>query len=411
MSATDGLCCCEYENLDGERSHILACCCDCDALDQIADRCFKCEKIPDGMVQRFFNTLNDRCRFPGICGKGAVRMNLDIVAPCCLVVASIYISTYGPYTTFFMLTLMPVFMLSFYYLWRKNTQMTRTQFFYSWGLTSVVLMFLVFHIYTICFRKTLLWEHILLFTAFSLMIFFFIKTKKSPSILRHGIKDATRVKSSKHVTVNLENNTHDRVDDILSQEIAEKDVTWVDSRPIKDGKLKIWCENCHFKKPARSGHCNICNACISVRDHHCVWIDCCIGSHNHRSFIMTMALFLFCGFYGFHLTMTTVCTPEMYLGWFLFPSDCRFLYIDFQTAVSFVAACYTLMASILMLCNFIYQIVLISQNTTSQEFHQASRRGLRTKCFTVKNNIHNNGFIKNWIAFIFTRREDTGNIP
>ncbi|CAG2196883.1 ZDHHC [Mytilus edulis] len=295
MSATDGLCCCEYENLDGERSHILACCCDCDALDQIVDRCFKCEKIPDGMVQRFFNTLNDRCRFPGICGKGAVRMNLDIIVPCCFVVAK--------------------------------------------------------------------------------------------------------------------NNTHDRVDDILSQEIAEKDVTWVDSRPIKDGKLKIWCENCHFKKPARSGHCNICNACISVRDHHCVWIDCCIGSHNHRSFIITMALFLFCGFYGFHLTMTTVCTPEMYLGWFLFPSDCRFLYIDFQTAVSFVAACYTLMASMLMMCNFIYQIVLISQNTTSQEFHQASRRGLRTKCFTVKNNIHNNGFIKNWIAFIFTRREDTGNIP
>jgi hypothetical protein len=61
-----------------------------------------------------------------------------------------------------------------------------------------------------------------------------------------------------------------------------------------------------------------------------VRIDCCIGSHNHCSFIITMALFLFCGFYGFHLTMTTVCTPEMYLGWFLFPSDCRFLYIDFQ---------------------------------------------------------------------------------
>jgi hypothetical protein len=43
--------------------------------------------------------------------------------------------------------------------------------------------------------------------------------------------------------------------------------------------------------------------------------------------------------------------------------------------------------------------MLISQNVTSQEFHQASRRGLRTRYFVVKNNIHNKGFFKNWTAF------------
>ena len=32
------LCCCEYENEEGERSHILACCCDCQALDETCDR-------------------------------------------------------------------------------------------------------------------------------------------------------------------------------------------------------------------------------------------------------------------------------------------------------------------------------------------------------------------------------------
>ena len=37
-SSTEGLCCCEYENSQGERSNILACCCDCEAFDQAADR-------------------------------------------------------------------------------------------------------------------------------------------------------------------------------------------------------------------------------------------------------------------------------------------------------------------------------------------------------------------------------------
>lgn len=32
------LCCCEYVNQHGERSHVAACCCDCDDLDDVCDR-------------------------------------------------------------------------------------------------------------------------------------------------------------------------------------------------------------------------------------------------------------------------------------------------------------------------------------------------------------------------------------
>lgn len=32
------LCCCEYVNWHGERSHIGACCCDCEDLDDACDR-------------------------------------------------------------------------------------------------------------------------------------------------------------------------------------------------------------------------------------------------------------------------------------------------------------------------------------------------------------------------------------
>ena len=112
--------------------------------------------------------------------------------------------------------------------------MTRTKFFYSWGLASVVVMFLGFHVYTVCFRKILLWEHLVLFTAFCLMIHFFLKTKQRTGILHYGIKDAGKSKSSNHIAVNLQNDSkHDKLEEMLSQEISEKEVTWVDSRPIK----------------------------------------------------------------------------------------------------------------------------------------------------------------------------------
>lgn len=34
----EGLCCCEYVNSHGERSHVAACCCDCEDLDDAFDR-------------------------------------------------------------------------------------------------------------------------------------------------------------------------------------------------------------------------------------------------------------------------------------------------------------------------------------------------------------------------------------
>ena len=36
--ADEALCCCEYINLQGERSHVAACCCDCEDLDEACDR-------------------------------------------------------------------------------------------------------------------------------------------------------------------------------------------------------------------------------------------------------------------------------------------------------------------------------------------------------------------------------------
>ena len=81
--------------------------------------------------------------------------------------------------------------------------------------------------------------------------------------------------------------------------------------------------------------CMLCGILYAVFVCYIVWrlidrIDACIGADNHRSFLLSMMLFVFCGYYGAHLSMTTLCTPKMYFDWFLFANDCRFLYIDLQ---------------------------------------------------------------------------------
>lgn len=38
LDQDDPLCCCEYINRHGGRSHMAACCCDCEDLDEACDR-------------------------------------------------------------------------------------------------------------------------------------------------------------------------------------------------------------------------------------------------------------------------------------------------------------------------------------------------------------------------------------
>ncbi|XP_014771463.1 palmitoyltransferase ZDHHC23 isoform X2 [Octopus bimaculoides] len=283
------LCCCEYINKSGERSHMLACCCDCEDLDKACDNCLCCKEIPSDTMRNITTTISDRCRIPWCCGHGAIQ------------------------------------------------------------------------------------------------------TKKQPGILMKPNLTASKLN---------ENESHNiQVD--TSVMIPAGEITWIDSRPIEGLYLVTWCGFCNNRKPPRSGHCYVCSSCVSVRDHHCVWIDNCIGANNHRIFIVCMIFFLFCGLYGSHLTFTTVCTPEMYFNWILFPNDCRFIYSDFQTSISFVTACYVSISTAVMLLAFLQQILLISQNITSQELHQALVRK-KTFCgIYAYNNVHNKGFLHNWMEFIF----------
>ena len=56
----EDLCCCEYINSHGERSHLMALFCDCAELDDAVDRFFKGVAIPSSRSEEIMTTIEDR---------------------------------------------------------------------------------------------------------------------------------------------------------------------------------------------------------------------------------------------------------------------------------------------------------------------------------------------------------------
>ncbi|CAH1796966.1 unnamed protein product [Owenia fusiformis] len=472
----DPLCCCEFVNQSGERRHILQCCCDCEAVDSACDRLLKCEKLPIHAIDSVLDTMFDRCRLPWI--GGAIQVNLDVFLPVAVVPFSLIIACIHAYVAVLVLTLMPLSMYLFYRTWQKRTNRKRTQFFFSWAVTSMVFSFHVFEIMALGLRKILLWENLLVVTLTAALAYMVYLTKQNPGFLAivphpkhaqlNGQAGPTRTVTQEHKhkhkhsdlgdyesstkseqqtqqnqsyspsntqgeiphqrnkdhKVNIASDiTQHPVGDMLmnnfgfhEEELREKQLemkgeiiyqekcTWVDARPFRDGKLVTFCNTCNVKKTPRSGHCTVCNVCVQGRDHHCVWIDTCIGVNNHRAFLLAMFLFIITGIYGAHLSLTSVCTPEMYLDWFLWPNDCRFVYSDNINAIVFVTAMYSIIACSIMCFSLFHQFILISQNLTGQEQHMAAYRGLTTCGLFASNNVNNHSFYRNWRDFLQNRR-------
>eukprot|EP00656_Telonema_subtile_P002803 TRINITY_DN11280_c0_g1_i1.p1 TRINITY_DN11280_c0_g1~~TRINITY_DN11280_c0_g1_i1.p1 ORF type:complete len:336 (+),score=41.01 TRINITY_DN11280_c0_g1_i1:187-1194(+) len=79
-----------------------------------------------------------------------------------------------------------------------------------------------------------------------------------------------------------------------------------DTQLIRNGVAYKWCRTCHIYRPPRTKHCPVCDNCVDRFDHHCPWVGTCIGRRNYRYF------------FGF-------------------------------ISVTFINACYTLTASVLLL--------------------------------------------------------------
>jgi palmitoyltransferase len=142
-SNSSPLCCCEYYNVNGQRTHLITLFCDCEDLDNAADQCLKGQGISGEKCGIICKVISDRIRIPWL--RGAVKFNMESIVPLIVLSISLYFASSGFVFTVLSFVYLPIFVLVYYvYALRKKI---KTWFFVSWACTSIVGIYTLFMMY------------------------------------------------------------------------------------------------------------------------------------------------------------------------------------------------------------------------------------------------------------------------
>ncbi|TRY78454.1 hypothetical protein TCAL_06153 [Tigriopus californicus] len=269
---SDPLCCCEYINANGQRSHVLGFLCDCAELDDTVDRLFAGQSVPKSKVLEIWNVLEDRSRVPW--WRGAQPVPLDVVVPWILVPLGLWLAQWNVYV----LVVVHALMLPSLYIWYRLIWRFKphNRFYTSWSVATTCVLFYVYEFEVVGFialPKTIsFWENLVLIGSGLLAIFFVKETRRR----------------------------------------------------------SLWVQK--LGHPQRSERfCRICETSVVGRKHHCFWIGICISESNQRHFMgFLVSLCLTLVQYSL-LSLTSVC--QSYLVFYdlvLVPSDCAMVNDKFE---------------------------------------------------------------------------------
>ncbi|XP_068438051.1 palmitoyltransferase ZDHHC23-B [Clinocottus analis] len=391
------LCCCEYVNRVGERSHVGACCCDCEDLDDACDRFLKREPQKPESLSHVAAVVTDRIRVPWLWG-GARKVDLSIIPPLILLPVLLHVAALHFLVGMVVLTALPGLVLWYYYFThRKKGQ---TLFFLSLALFSLAYMYYLFISEVLPNGEIGLAQLAAVTVGVILTLVALFHTKREPGIVRPN-------QETVHSTVTYYSPLPDRDPAVNG---GRQDVTMTVSNRAgssehagaehKESGRRDRCPVCRVVRPPRAGHCRICGVCVLRLDHHCVWINSCVGQTNHRSFLLTLVLFLLTSLYGIILVLQSVCPNQHFFTALLY---CPGVYNQYSTALCFTCAWYSSIVTCGLLHLLMVQVINVSYNVTEREARMALRDKTARSAYwglVVDTGVYSRGFRGNWAEFM-----------
>uniref|UniRef100_A0A8D0BJ37 Palmitoyltransferase n=1 Tax=Salvator merianae TaxID=96440 RepID=A0A8D0BJ37_SALMN len=401
----DPLCCCEYLDRKGERSHLAACLCECDDLDECCERWLTCRSLPPGMLERIADTITDRFRLPWL--RGAVKIDISLLPPIILLPIFLHVAALHFLLALVILISLPVLVLWYYYLThRKKGQ---TLFFLSLGLFSLGYMYYVFLKEVVSRGHVGNFQVCLLTCGLIFMLLALSRAKRDPGyLLRQTSSDKALCQGSSTANNASSRNGLESSNGLYRAAVSAVNsaVNTEGSRMLEKGQGEViedWCTKCNLVRPARAGHCRICGRCVKRLDHHCVWINSCVGEQNHQAFVLALCLFLLTSVYGISLTLDTICKGKPTIKALFY---CPGVYGDYSSALSFTCVWYCTIVTSGMGYILLIQLLNISYNVTEREARMALRENTGRRLLwgmVIDTGQYNRGFLHNWIQFLTLR--------
>lgn len=349
--ADSTLCCCEYVDENGDRKHILECCCNCVELDYCFERCITCKPIPYSLLTKIMAMISERCRVPW---KGGARQcSFSVILPIVMIPLFLIAAAQGVWMSVVTFAFLPIFLIYFHFIFMKFY--SYTPFFFVWNIGTFFTIFIIFEYIGVTLLEIRGDENIAVIILVLFVFYCIYKVKEKEKL------------------------------------------SFVFSDYSGDMKASLLCPDCNFKVPPRTFHCYSCQACVMMRDQHCAWFNCCIGEKNHKWYmvflIASLSFLLLCS----NLILTTACHPAKFIGSIMLPDDCTEVYFDILYAICFVTSIYCIEAAVFILSVILFEFWLITIGMTGHEFRNRSRRAIL--CGLCSSRPYSKGIIRNWVTY------------
>lgn len=351
------LCCCEYEDRDRKRYHILGCCCNCQDFDSAFTSFVTCQRVEASHKRNMLLTFQDRLRIPW--RGGAKRISMEAVVPGAVLPLMLGLAALNEVTLYIILITIIVFLGNAHLYMKRNH--VKTKFFFMWLMWSILYMIAGLE-FAVPLLELLPEENFILVVMACLTGYLMWMTRKHSTACHDfpsrsteddlaDITEATAAEEEEeaaaHTALLIDNDSPVRVPKNRTTSISQHQTNM--------------CHTCRKYVSARTIHCHVCNACVMMHSHHSYWLDCCVGQYNLRYYNACVLMGILTLFFGVYLTMTAICHP-MLIGrlWNIpitMPDDCSEVFDEYTLGLSYVLSLYALIMIFYQLCCLFLQIV------------------------------------------------------